>query len=62
MKNNIIYGTPMFLSLNCLRGFELIRRDDLESFGLILIYLYTGTLPWDNLTAIDFKGLVNKIW
>ena len=42
--------------------FYLIRRDVLESFGLMLIYLYTGNLPWDNLTAIDFKGLVNKIW
>ena len=59
-KNYMIYGTPMFLSLNCLRGFELIRRDDLESFGLILIYLYTGNLPWDNLTAEDLGDLIKK--
>jgi len=60
-KNYIIYGTPMFLSINSLKGLELIRRDDLESFGLILIYLYTGNLPWDKITAKDFKGLVKAL-
>ncbi|KAG6808724.1 hypothetical protein H0H92_003096, partial [Tricholoma furcatifolium] len=28
------------------RGFRLSRRDDLESLAYVLIYLHTGTLPW----------------
>ena len=60
-KNYIIYGTPMFLSINSLKGLELIRRDDLESFGLILIYLYTGNLPWDKITAKNFEDLVKAL-
>jgi hypothetical protein len=60
-KNYLIYGTPMFLSINSLKGIELIRRDDLESFGLILIYLYTGSLPWCNLIAKNFRDLTNDI-
>ena len=60
-KNYIIYGTPMFLSINSLKGLELIRRDDLESFGLILIYLYTGNLPWDKITAKNFGDLAKSI-
>ena len=43
---NIIYG-----SINNLIGFELSRRDDLQSLAYMLIYLVKGYLPWDNLNV-----------
>ena len=48
-KTNIIFGTISFLSLNVLKGIEQTRKDELESLGLIIIYLYTGQLPWSEL-------------
>ena len=39
-------GSIGYISLNGNRGFELSRRDDLESFGYMIIYLATNNLPW----------------
>ena len=47
-ENKGVIGTPKFLSLNCHKGNEHSRKDDLESLGIILIYfLRRGNLPWD---------------
>ena len=43
---NIIFG-----SVNNLIGFELSRRDDLQSLSYMLIYLIKGELPWDNINS-----------
>ena len=53
-KTNIIFGTISFLSLNVLKGIEQTRKDELESLGLIIIFLYTGKLPW---TELKFKTI-----
>ena len=39
-------GTPFFCSDNSLRGVKSARRDDMESFGYVLLFLLKGDLPW----------------
>ena len=50
---NIIFGSKYNLI-----GFELSRRDDLQSLSYMLIYLIKGALPWDN---INIKNTEEKI-
>jgi casein kinase 1 len=51
-------GTSRFASANTLRGVEPSRRDDLESFCYLLLYLMKGSLPWDN---INEESEINEI-
>lgn len=39
-------GTPRYASAHTHSGVELSRRDDIESFGYVMIYLALGALPW----------------
>jgi hypothetical protein len=54
-----------FCSVNAMMGFQLSRRDDIESLGYILLYLYReGKLPWSNLNLKkDLKtiGIVREM-
>ncbi|CAD8182715.1 unnamed protein product [Paramecium octaurelia] len=52
-ENKGMIGTARYASINSLKGNEQSRRDDLESVGYLLIYLYMGTLPWNNIVAED---------
>ena len=56
-----VHGTTIFLSLNVLKRLEYSRRDDLESLGLVIIYLYKGVLPWCNLKCKDIHEKLHKI-
>lgn len=46
-------GTRSFASRHAHRGESLSRRDDLESLCYMLVYLYKGSLPWDNIPRGD---------
>ena len=54
----IFYCTPLFASINQLKGNETSRRDDIEALGYILVYFFKGNLPWQNENVI--KGSETK--
>ena len=50
-NNHKLNGTARYASIHALEGYELSRRDDLQSLAYMLIYLVKGYLPWDNLNV-----------
>ena len=47
MENLKLNGTPLYASINLHLGWDKVfKKDDLESFVYLLIYLTKGTLPW----------------
>ena len=61
-KNKNFNGNLVFSSFNTMRGIEPSRRDDLESVGYMLIYLYTRKLPWSNLNIKTPNEFAKKIY
>jgi serine/threonine protein kinase len=49
-KISNMIGSRNYASINSHNCFDLSRRDDLESLFYMLIYFYTGVLPWNNIT------------
>ena len=45
-KTSNVIGSLSYASINAHNFIELSRRDDLESLGYVLVYLYFGTLDW----------------
>ena len=60
-KNLKLTGTARYASINALSGYEQSRRDDLESFGYVLAYLYKGGLPWMGMHAKNKEEKYAKI-
>lgn len=58
--NNLI-GTPNYISLNVHNKTEPSRRDDLESFAYILLFLLVGKIPWENYSIGDIYKFKNRI-
>lgn len=60
-KSNKIVGTSRYAPIEIHLGNLECPRDDLESFGYVLIYLATGTLPWQGVKAKDIRTKWNKV-
>lgn len=50
--NEQIVGTQRYMSVNTHHGLTAGRRDDLESLGYIMLFLYHGQLGWQNQNSI----------
>jgi serine/threonine protein kinase len=57
--NEEIVGTQRYMSINTHHGLTASRRDDLESIGYIMLFLYHGVLLWQNkksmTTVVELK-------
>ncbi len=60
-KHKSYVGTIRYMSINCHKGFETSRRDDMFSFIYMLFFLYYGTLPWQGITDNDKKKRLKMI-
>ena len=49
--NEAIVGTLRYMSVNMQQGLTASRRDDLETLGYIMLFLYHGQLWWQNTNA-----------
>ena len=56
-----ITSTPIFCSINDMRGLEQSRRDDLESLSYLILYFLRGTLPWQGLKITSKSKRFKKI-
>lgn len=59
-------GTARFVSINVHNGLTPSRRDDIESLGYIILYLFLGELPWQHFDGEDHAMADmkrdNKLW
>lgn len=60
-EGNTNFGSAKFLSSNALNGYEVSRRDDLESIAYIIIYFIKGSLPWQGLELNSKEEKFKKI-
>lgn len=56
-----LVGTMRYASINAHYGSELSRRDDLESLGYVIIYLFLGHLPWEKIKMPSKKLKYKKV-
>ena len=56
-----IVGTARYTSINSLRGYEMSRRDDLESFYYMVIFFILKKLPWQDIKANSRVEKYHKI-
>ena len=57
-----VLGTLRYISINCHMGIESSRRDDLESFFYVIIYFFTGSLPWIGIRCKSKEEKFKKVF
>ena len=57
-----ITGTARYSSLNALKGYQVSRRDDLESIAYILIFFMKGFLPWEDVESLKKGNKYREIY
>ena len=62
MKSQLIFGSLLFLSMNTFKGIEQTRKDELESLGFVIIYLFNGSLPWSKIKFNTIYEGLTKIY
>ena len=55
-------GTARYASRNALRGNQLSRRDDIESFMYMILYFLSKRLPWQGTKARTITARYKKIF
>ena len=55
-------GTARYASRNALRGKQLSRRDDIESFMYMILYFLSKRLPWQGMKAKNLSERYKKIY
>jgi serine/threonine protein kinase len=58
-KTNNLIGSLTYASINAHDCIELSRRDDMESLGYMLAFLYLGTLPWQE-AKVENVDIIKK--
>jgi len=61
LKNKAYVGTIRYMSINCHKGVETSRRDDMFSFIYMLFFFYYGNLPWQGMNDADKKKRLKAI-
>lgn len=61
IKHKSYVGTIRYMSINCHKGVETSRRDDMYSFIYMLFFLYFGSLPWQGINDSDKKKRLKAI-
>jgi serine/threonine protein kinase len=59
-KTNNLIGSLTYASINTHNCTELSRRDDMESLGYMLAFLYLGTLPWQEV-KVENIDIIQKL-
>jgi casein kinase I family protein HRR25 len=60
-KTKHIIGTPNYCSINSHFLIEPSRRDDLESIGYILLYLFNGYLEWSKYDYLIYNKYIYEL-
>ena len=61
VKHKSYVGTIRYMSVNCHKGVETSRRDDMFSYAYMLFFLYYGNLPWQGVNDTDKKKRLKAI-
>ena len=61
-KAKNFFGNLKYSSVNTMMGISPSRRDDIESLGYMLIYLYKKELPWEKLSFKNKDEIPQKIY